>query len=718
MEQVSVAQQYYIASRTSPAETRSCVLKYGKTFAIFDHYGDIEPIGLGEEGIFYRGMRHLSKFVFHMWQERPLLLSSTIKADNCFFTADLANVDVWQGNHVVIPRGMLHVLRSKFLYEGVCHEQFELRNFGAQEIHVPLQLQFDADFADIFEVRGMQRKQKGRSLDPHVQHGSVTLAYEGLDGELRESCISCQPAPSQSSAKEICLEFSLAPGGKTSFQLAISCSAGKRVSVPGYSVALEQVQDELNNSLEQFPQVSSSNSRFTDWMKRSTADIVMMTIGNPEKNYPYAGVPWFSTVFGRDGIITALQTLWMNPALAKGVLEFLGEMQTIEVDPEMEAEPGKILHEMRCSEMAALKEIPFGRYYGSVDATPLFVMLAGAYFERTGDKESIDFLWPHIELALRWIDEYGDLDGDGFVEYSAHSKKGLVQQGWKDSNDSVFHADGKLAEPPIALCEVQAYAYAAKIAGSRMALALGRQEWSKELNSSAQKLRSKFQEAFWCPEISTYALALDGKKRPCRVRTSNAGHCLFTGIAKPEHASALAHTLLDEPSFNGWGIRTVALGEARYNPLSYHNGSVWPHDNAIIAAGFARYGLKAMAGKVLLGLLDASNHVELHRLPELFCGLERRVGEGPTLYPVACSPQAWSAGAGLMVLQACLGLYIDDANKKIIFDKPYLPHGLPQLAIKNLQCGGSHIDLLLEREANSVSVNIPEKNRDIEIVIK
>lgn len=718
MDQASIAQQYYIVSRTSPAESRSRVLKYGKTFAVFDHYGDIEPIGLGEQGIFYRGTRYLSKFLFCMWQERPLLLSSTIKADNSFFTADLANVDVWHGNSVVIPRGTLHVLRSKFLYDGVCYEQFKLRNFGSQRIQVPLQLHFEADFADIFEVRGMQRNHKGHALEHRVLAGGVSLAYEGLDGEFRETCIECAPASAQSSGKKLAFDFSLDPGEESTLQVAVSCFLGQQKSILQYSNALEELEGELNRSLEKFPQVSSSNSRFTDWMKRSTADVVMMTIGNPEEDYPYAGVPWFSTVFGRDGIVTALETLWMNPAMAKGVLEFLGETQAIDVNPEMEAQPGKVLHEMRCSEMAALKEVPFGRYYGSVDATPLFVMLAGAYFERTGNREFIEFLWPHIELALRWMDDYGDMDGDGFVEYSPHSSKGLVQQGWKDSNDSIFHADGSIAEPPIALCEVQAYAYAAKLAGSRLASVLGRQAWSKELNASAERLRSQFVKDFWCPELSTYALALDGKKRPCRVRTSNAGHCLFAGIADPSHASLLARTLLDTRSCNGWGIRTVALGESRYNPLSYHNGSVWPHDNALIASGLARYGFKELAGKVLLGFLDASNHVELHRLPELFCGLSRRTGEGPTLYPVACSPQAWSAGAGLLMLQACLGLHIDDAQKKIVFNKPYLPPGLPQLAIKNLECGGSRMDLFLEREANSVSVNIHEKNEDVEIVIK
>src|SRR4029077_6753510 len=342
----------------------------------------------------------------------------------------------------------------------------------------------------------------------------------------------------------------------------------------------------------EFPQITSSNSRFSDWIARSTSDLEMMIAGNPERNYPYAGVPWFSTVFGRDGIITALQTLWLNPNIAKGVLEFLASSQADRVDAVADSEPGKILHEMRRSEMATLGEVPFGKYYGSVDATPLFIMLAGEYFDRTADRLTLERLWPNIERALQWIDEYGDVDGDGFVEYARHSSKGLVQQGWKDSNDSIFHSDGTIAVSPVALCEVQGYVYAAKVAASRLARVLGDVNRSCELEVQAETIRTKFEDEFWCDDLGTYALALDGKKRPCRVRASNAGHCLYAGITSPERARRVAENLMSDEFFTGWGIRTVAKTESRYNPLSYHNGSVWPHDNSIIANGMARYGCK------------------------------------------------------------------------------------------------------------------------------
>jgi len=689
---------------------------------VFDHYGDIGSGESSDKGLFYHGTRFLSRLIFQMWNARPLLLSSTVKADNSLFTADLSNADVSRDNHVEIHRGTLHVLRSRVLYDAACFEKFDISNFGATPIKIPLTLEFAADFADIFEVRGMQREQKGRQFPPQTRDGRILLSYQGIDGVLRETSIEFEPnamdVQEDGDGIRLYFEKELDPGDKTELLLRIRCAPSSQPQGLHYDQALKSVKHELARAEEMIPPITSPNSRFTDWMKRSSADVHMMIAGNPEEHFPYAGVPWFSTVFGRDGIVTALEMLWASPWIAKGVLQFLAETQAAELRPEIEAEPGKILHEMRGGEMAALKEVPFGKYYGSVDSTPLFVMLAGAYLDRTADIEFVRHLWPHIHLALKWMDEYGDCDGDGFIEYAQHSRKGLVQQGWKDSNDSVFHADGTLAKAPIALCEVQGYVYAAKLAAARISHSMGDHETSNRLHAEADQLQTRFNDAFWCDDLSVYALALDGDKAPCRVRTSNAGQCLYTGIAPPVIAARLSREMLHPDFFNGWGVRTVAAGEARYNPLSYHNGSVWPHDNALIASGMASYGFKELAGQILLALLDVSATVDLRRLPELFCGLERRPGEGPTLYPVACSPQTWAAAASFLLVQACLGISVHGGEKKIILDQPYLPEGIPQLLIKDLRSGDASVDLQLERSHDSVSLRVLGQRGKMEIVMK
>jgi glycogen debranching enzyme len=717
LDEATLTQQYYIATKSAPTDDRARVLKYGAMFAVFDRLGDISHEGMGEQGIFYEGTRYLSEMSLRLWNERPLLLSSTIESNNFLFTADLANLDVSRGESVAIHRGTLHLLRSRFLWHGVAYEELEFMNYGMEALRVPVSIYFAADFADIFEVRGTTRDRKGRQLDEETDSDCIVLAYEGLDNVLRRMRIHCSPAPDRIMGPEMRFDLELKPKQVRGFHLRMECQNGAASPSLAYSQARSRAYKEMNVSAESFPQIHSSNSRFNDWMNRSVADVQMMTIGNRERNYPYAGVPWFSTVFGRDGIITALQTLWIDPSIAKGVLEFLAETQATEVNESREAEPGKILHELRHGEMANLGEIPFARYYGSVDATPLFVMLAGEYYQRSGDKALIQHLWPNIQAALQWMDDYGDIDGDGFVEYAPHGNKGLIQQGWKDSNDSVFHADGSLAEPPIALCEVQGYVYAAKLAASHLAGELGDQKTCTRLESQAAALRDKFEEAFWCEDLGLYALALDGyKKGVCRVRTSNAGHTLFSGIASPEHARKTAHSLLEPDFFSGWGIRTLASGEPRYNPLSYHNGSVWPHDNALIASGFGRYGFRNLAGRVMLALLDVSSFMELHRLPELFCGLERRRGEGPTLYPVACSPQAWAAAAPFMLIQACLGLTIEGARNRVVFERPCLPEGIPQLSIRGLRVGPASVDLFFERQADNVRVQVLEKKGEVDVI--
>jgi glycogen debranching enzyme len=512
--------------------------------------------------------------------------------------------------------------------------------------------------------------------------------------------------------------LTLAPGEDQVIELKVSCLQGDRepLAVESHEQGLESARDWLRHRTESIAAIRTNNERANDWLERSRADIDMLVTDTAQGPYAYAGIPWFSTAFGRDGIITALECLWLDPQLAAGTLKFLAYHQATRSNPAADAEPGKILHETRKGEMAVLGEVPFGCYYGGVDATPLFVVLAAAYYQRSGDLELIRALWPNIEAALTWMQRYGDIDGDGFLEYDRKSVNGLINQGWKDSADSIFHADGRLAEAPIALVEVQAYAYAAYRGAATLARALGEDGRAEDLEQASETLKERFEKAFWLDDMGTYALALDGAKQPCRVHASNAGHVLFGGLATPDRAARVAERLVDEKSFSGWGIRTIAEGEARYNPLSYHNGSVWPHDNALIAMGFARYGLKAPLVKVMSGLFDAAFHLELHRLPELFCGFPRRTTVGPTEYPVACAPQAWSSAAAFALLGASLGMSFEAPRGRVTFHQPTLPDWLDECRLSNLRVGQGRLDLLLRRTQDDVAIHVVRREGPVEVV--
>jgi glycogen debranching enzyme len=715
---VRVADEYYVRASSALADDRTRVLKCGDTFAVFNRYGDIEALGTSQYGLFHAESRHLSRFTMRLNEKQPLLLSSTIRDDNAFLSIDLTNVDIALNGGDPLPRGTVHIFRAQFLRQASCYEHIRVLNYGLESVKFVLRIQFDADFADIFEVRGTKRQKEGRRLEDYVEGNTAVLGYKGLDDTVRSTRLEFSPEPNSLTTREAYFPISLGAKEETSIYCSVACE--RNISGSGlvpFQLALGSLNRDFSSVHDDQCRITTSSETFNDWLVRSAADLRMLIDGNPEGPYPYAGVPWFSTVFGRDGIITALECLWVTPHMAEGVLKYLAKTQATEEIPEQDAEAGKILHETRRGEMAVTGEVPFARYYGSVDSTPLFVMLAGAYLERTGNLELVRHLWPNIKRALRWIEVYGDCDGDGFVEYRQRSSKGLVQQGWKDSHDSVFHADGRMAEPPIALCEVQGYVYAAKCAGARIARALKEADYAQRLEAEAAALQENFERAFWCEEIGSYALALDGNKKQCCVRASNAGHALLCKIASQEHAERVAASLMSEHLFSGWGIRTIDAREVRYNPMSYHNGSVWPHDNALVGLGFCHYGLRLQTCELLRGMHAASRYVELHRLPELFCGFHRRAdASGPTLYPVACAPQAWAAGSVYMLLQACLGLKASADDRRVQFVNPSLPTNLTEVRIENLQLVDAAVDLRVRRDGLVVSVEVLQKAGKVEIL--
>ena len=716
---IQIDSRLYIPVTSPRADDRTRVLKEGDTFAVFDRHGEIGCVGAGEHGLYYLGTRHLSCWRLAVAGRSPMLLNSTIKLDNSLLVVDQTTPDIYRDDRLLIGKGLIHLHRVIAVHDCALHERLLVVNYHQHEVGLELEYRFGADFSDMFEIRGIQRPRRGELLPPQVEAAAVTIAYRGLDAVTRHTRIQFNGPPGRLGGESACFPLCLPPGGRFEMEAAAACTSGApHIFVSDHSEAVRKLTQTRADRIASRAEVYTDNELFNDWLHRSTADLQMLVTDTRYGPYPYAGVPWFSTPFGRDGLITALQTLWAQPDLARGVLAFLAATQAGDDDDAAEAEPGKILHELREGEMAALREVPFQRYYGTIDATPLFVILAGRYYQRTGDRGFIERLWPSIRRAMKWIEEYGDRDGDGFVEYSRRGERGLVQQGWKDSDDSVFHRDGRAAEPPIALCEVQAYCYEAYLLGAELAAMLGHDALSAEWRGRLAPLAEAFDRAFWVEEIGTYALALDGAKRPCAVRSSNAGHALYCGIATPARAARIAAGMLGDAGFNGWGVRTVFAGEARYNPMSYHNGSVWPHDTAMVAAGLARYGYTDGALGILSGMFNASMFFDLHRLPELFCGFDRLPGQGPTLYPVACAPQAWASGAVFMLLQACLGMSFSPRAPQVRFDHPRLPVYIERLWIKGLRFGDTRLDLAIRRHGSDVALHIERREGDVGVVVR
>jgi len=720
-ERIRIGDQYYLlASALAPTRPRR-LLNHGDSFAIFDLSGDVPLAALDPFGVFHRGTRHLDRLELRLNGNFPVLLSSSASDDGSEIVAYLTNADERRGEEIVLERDTVGIERRKTLVDGVVSESLRLQNYGSRHLRLELTLQLSADFADVFELRGVARDKRGELLKPRLQQDSLCLGYVGRDQVQRETVIGFSRAPESLDAAAARFAVSLEPGGVETLEMRIECRDGAHPppAALDFAAALACVRDERLRSQREAVAIRSANGGFNEWLDRSSADLAMLQVSGDSGSYVYAGIPWFATIFGRDGLITALETLPFAPVIAAGVLRTLAAIQGEALDATRDEEPGKILHEARHGEMAALGEIPFRRYYGSIDSTPLFLWVLGEYAERTGDLDLVGELWPAALRAMEWIDRYGDRDGDGYVEYERRGPRGLVNQGWKDSHDAISYDDGELAAPPIALCEVQGYVYAARRAMAALARRRGELTHAAAWEGEAERLRERFNRDFWMPEAGTYALALDGGKRACRVVSSNAGHCLATGIADQEKAKAVVARLMRDDMFSGFGIRTLAQTEKRYNPMSYHNGSVWPHDTALCAAGFARYGATGEASRLIEGLFDASRGLEKRRLPELFCGFARSSSLGPVPYPVACQPQAWAAGSVFLLLQSVLGLKIDGFGRRVIIESSAMPDWMANLDLCGLGIADASVHLHLAHGRNGgPAIEVVDKRGDLEVVVR
>jgi glycogen debranching enzyme len=723
---VKVGSDYYVLASSLGSRRASEVLANGRSFAVFETGGDIIDSPLEALGFFNSDTRHLSRFEMLIAGAEPYFLNSYLSDDRAQFRATLTNADLGnKGQPDWLARNSIRVNRGWVLDGASLYHRLTLHNYVDAAVEIEIDFYYGVDFSDLFEVRGLRRKRRGEMLNPSVDDSGVELSYRGLDKVVRSTEIRFDSAPTEINEHRAVFTLRLEAGENRQLDCRVTATeqsepVSGRTSHSGanFLSALEERQSELSAIDSGWARISASNGEFASMIRRSAVDLTsLVNDWDDHGAFIMAGVPWFATLFGRDSIITAMSILPFHPEIAKRTLRTLARLQGDTIDEARDEQPGKIVHEMRSGEMAATGEIPFGRYYGTVDATPLFLWLYGRCVESTGDLSLANELWPNVERAIQWIERWGDRDGSGYVKYKCETPRGLANQGWKDSEDAIFHSDGQLARPPIALAEVQGYVYAACTSVASVAARLGHVQEANRLTMRAAALKRSFERDFWLEPEGMIALALDADGRPCRVMTSNGAHCLATGIIEGERAAAMCKRLLADDMYSGWGIRTLSGKERRYNPMSYHNGSVWPHDNAMAALGLARAGDYVGVVKVVEGLFDACEQLKTSSLPELFCGFRREAGLGPVPYPVACYPQAWSAASVFMLLQAMLGMRVLGFERRVIFDTHLIPSWLDWLSIDGLKVADGRVSFVLRRSPNGAAIEVKEKSGGVRVEV-
>jgi glycogen debranching enzyme len=700
----------------SSGETEPLVLSRGNLFCVTNHRGDIAPAGARDLGLFHDDTRHLSYLELFIAGGPPLTLSADTHGASSA-QIDLTLTDSQFGGFLRDPQNFLHI-RRKQLLDGEFVEQIMLTNHLRRAIDLWLELRMAADFADVFEVRGARRKRRGGLKPPQHAGDQLIFQYLGLDGQLYRTVVRMSPEPRRLSSTGPFWDIRLQPGEATLLEIVVEPQRGparESVLVP-FDVRRARIEEEHREFVASSTRVFCNNVAFQEALEHDLQDLDALRLCVERRPILGAGIPWFAAPFGRDALLTSWELLSVAPHIAVESLRTLAHYQGHKDDPFSEEEPGKIMHELRRGEMARTGESPHSPYYGTIDATPLWLMLLGETRRWLGDDKLIEELWPNAERALDWITRRLE-QGGGFVRYQRSNGKGLTNQGWKDSRDGVSFPDGTLAEPPIALVEVQGYVVGALRAMASLYEARGDPQRGSELSLRARELEERIQEAFWVEETGFYALALDGDSKKVPTITSNPGHLLFARAALRDRASRIVDVMLSDGMFSGFGVRTLARGQAVFNPLSYHNGSVWPHDNALFAIGASEYHRTDAAITVLEGLYQASRHFRRHRLPELFCGLARGEGDFLVHYPVSCSPQAWASGAFFLILQAALGIRPDASQQLLEIRNPRLPGFLDKIDLRDLRVGDARVSLHFKRHDNRTHVDVLSSSAPLRVRI-
>jgi glycogen debranching enzyme len=714
---------------SEPRRINNLTLIDGKAFLATALAGDIAPPSASDVGLFLFDTRFLSHWELKVNGQRTVVLSSASQ-QNILAQIELTTSNIMVRENLDLPENTVHIHREQLLAEQF-FDRLSFHNYSLQTITLNIEIHFAADFLDVFQVRGMQRPGAGTYFEPVLRADGAVFSYLGRDDQFRTTSISFQPPPRQVEPGHARFELQLEPGVRQTVLAVVATEVGAppaRASVagairgePGFASCLARRRQSYQEWERATTAFESSDDLFSRCLQTAMSDFFSLRVpfqggviapGDCGVAPPHAGeivaagIPWFATIFGRDSLIASFQALMLHPHLAKETLRFLARHQGTRRDDWRDEEPGKILHEMRDGEMTRSGEMPHSPYYGSVDATPLFLIVLDETYNWTGDDEFLEEMMPAARRALAWIEESGDLDGDGFVEFQRRSPQGLANQGWKDSWDAYLQPDGSLPEGPLALCEVQGYCYDARYRFSRLLRTYGDAVAADRLRRQATEMSRQFERAFWLPEEGFYAAALDGRKRPLRPVTSNVGHLLWSRIIGRERARQVTRRLMRSDMFTGWGVRTLSADESTFNPLSYHRGSVWPHDNSLIAQGFAFHDFKPPLLRLLSGLFQAANYFRDQRLPELFVGVQRNDFDQPVNYPVSCSPQAWASGAWFLLLTSALGLRPNASRRELRVVNPMLPEWLPWLRVHHLRIGESQVSLEFNRRGARTFCNV------------